>query len=261
MLVAEAPGKDGQRRWYFFSVLEADSKRGVGWTELQLGRTEVAEPAGACCPPTALACRYQSPQWQCAYSFLLAGDPGTGWEVQFWVLVLSTLVSPGAPSSQVLGYRRRLLSPSMLLRSSRYCIEGACGGPAEICTTFCTNMSDANTLCQRAYSVSEKDRQGMLGGKWPRGEKNCLRSQTHSVGKLCGEHRSPDFWMSGTGCLRLRVLQTIWVLAGETAPRVRMQIKYDEIEWQRFSDTWSNSIFPRYESCCAFCFSTVRPGY
>lgn len=108
---------------------------------------------------------------------LLAGDPGTGWDVQFWVL-LNTLFSPGAPGGQGSDYWRWLLSPSTLLRSSHYCIAGACWGPAGICTTFCTNTSDVNTRCQRPYSASEKARQRTPGMKWPRGDKNCLRSQT-----------------------------------------------------------------------------------
>ena len=91
-LVAEAPGKDLQRRWYFFNVFVS-----VVWSGLSYS-LEVAEPVGSPLSP-------DSPGMQVSVTttvacLQLAADPGTGWKAQFRVLVLRTLVSPGAPSSQ-----------------------------------------------------------------------------------------------------------------------------------------------------------------
>ena len=61
----------------------------------------------------------------------------------------------------------------------------------------------------------------------------------------------------------LRVLQTIWVLAAETGPRVRMQMKYDDIEWQRFSDKacYDQTSSSQGMNHAVGCFSTARMGY
>lgn len=163
---------------------------------------------------TAPACWCQSPQQQRAYSLLPIHV--LGGKCNSESLLLSILVSPGGPSSQGVGYQRWLPSPSMLLRSSRCCVVGAGGGPAEICTTFCTNMSGANTLCQRAYGVSEKDRQGMRGEKGPRGGNSpaLQKSFMENTGLLISGWVTPPLAQA----VSVRVLQAIRVLSWWNRP-------------------------------------------
>lgn len=46
----------------------------------------------------------------------------------------------------------------MLLRSSPLGFVEGCRGPAEICATFCENVSDAKTPRQRAYGAGREAR-------------------------------------------------------------------------------------------------------
>lgn len=150
--------------------LELLQRLSVRWGEVSY-ILEAAKPASS--PPSLSS--MQASAITAAPRLQLGAEPSTGgkWNLESlcWALQ-SPLVSQAENTAEHpgLGYQGWLLPPSMLLRSSHHPFVGVCGGPAEICATFWKNVSDANTLCQRAYGVRRRGK-GCWGIKCHRHEK------------------------------------------------------------------------------------------